>query len=88
MTVQNGATVTSRTGYVGYNSTSRGVVTVIGAGAQWLMSDNLAVGVTGTGFLIIGEGGVVRNSLGFVGYNAAAVARSPSPARLGLDPQQ
>ena len=66
-------TVTSTTGYIGYNVASNGTVTVSGAGAQWTNTGDLAVGTSGTGTLSIGAGGTVTNINSYVGLNLGSV---------------
>ncbi|MCP4565836.1 MAG: autotransporter domain-containing protein [Bosea sp.] len=69
LAIENGGTVTSGSlTYIGRSSGSTGSVTVTGAGSTWTNNDTLAVGSSGTGTLIIEDGGTVSNARGFVGW--------------------
>ena len=63
-TIQNGATVNSATGYVGYTADASGTMTVTGSGSTW-NADEFHVGKSGAGTLNITGGGGV-NSAGSV----------------------
>jgi fibronectin-binding autotransporter adhesin len=71
LTIEQGGKVTSATGIVeNGNSTDYsppGIVTVMDVGSEWVNSGELNVGYNGTGTLIIKEGGVVRNTDGYLG---------------------
>lgn len=59
--IENGGTVTNGIGYIGASSPGgAGTVTVTGAGSSWINSDNLYIGLSGTGTLTIEDGGTVR----------------------------
>lgn len=60
LNIENGGLVTnSDDGFIGYNAGSSGTVVVSGAGSQWTSSGGLFVGVSGTGILAVGNGGLV-----------------------------
>jgi T5SS/PEP-CTERM-associated repeat protein len=58
--------VSGAAGYIGYNTDSRGMATVTGTGSTW-SNDNLHVGESGTGTLVISNGGAVSDNAGIVG---------------------
>ena len=60
-----GVNVSSRSGYLGYNSGSTGTATVTGAGSKWTNSNDLYVS---NGTLAIEAGGQVNSFDGNVGY--------------------
>ena len=60
LNVSNGATVSSRSGYIGRNAGSTGQVSVNGAGTQWNLSSGLFVGGSGTGSLDVLNGARVN----------------------------
>ena len=61
--------VESTWGCIGYKSGSAGNVTVSGNGSLWANSEYLRIGSSGSGTLIITEGGEVSNSQnGFIGF--------------------
>jgi len=71
--ISGGAVVSNETGYVGYASGSTGVVTVDGSGSTWtchmeFLDAGIVVGRLGNGTLDISNGGVVSNTVGYVGY--------------------
>ncbi|HEX4131124.1 MAG TPA: hypothetical protein VHZ24_13875 [Pirellulales bacterium] len=51
---------TLQTDYLGYTAGSMGTVTVGGAGSQWITSNEIDVGYSGTGVLNIANGGTVQ----------------------------
>ena len=58
--ITNGATATSsRSSYIGYNSTASSAVLIDGAGSTWTNSGGLYVGYSGNGTLSITNGGAV-----------------------------
>ena len=57
--IQNGITVNSLKGFLGYNSGSTGVATVDGVGSTWTNGYDLYVGLSGSGTLNIVGGGTV-----------------------------
>jgi T5SS/PEP-CTERM-associated repeat protein len=59
LSVTGGGQVMSRTGQIGLLSTGTGVVHVHGPGSNWTNSENLYVGVAGTGDLRVYNGGSV-----------------------------
>ena len=69
MTVNGGSDLYSSTGYIGYNSSVLGEVTVDGNGSTWSNSSDLVVGQYGNGTLNITEGGAVDCShSNYIGY--------------------
>ena len=69
MRVLDGRVVESTWGCIGYKSGSAGNVTVSGNGSLWANSEYLRIGSSGSGTLIITEGGEVSNSQnGFIGF--------------------
>jgi len=62
--IADGVTVTSATGYLGYNSGSTGTVTVTGGGSKWTTQNDLHVGDSGRGTLSIEAGGQVGGGNG------------------------
>ena len=70
LTIQNGVTVSSNYGFLGYNPGSTGAAAVSGAGSTWA-SVGLFVGYSGHGTLNITNGGTVDGSC-TVGENAGA----------------
>jgi T5SS/PEP-CTERM-associated repeat protein len=67
LTIHNGTSVQSASGYVGYSSGSVGVATVDGAGSAWT-TGSLTVGNNGHGTLNITHGATVNSNIGFIGY--------------------
>ena len=67
LTITNGGQVSNRFGFVGYNPTAVGVVTVDGPGSTWNNTDNLFIGDQGDGTLHISNGATVSNYIAFVG---------------------
>ena len=61
--------VDSRRGILGLQAGSDGQVTVSGVGAKWLVDDELTVGSSGSGELVIEAGGVVESAFGTVPAN-------------------
>lgn len=77
LTIADGGVVdTGDVGVVGYYNTASGLVTVTGAGSQWMMASDLALAVEGTGELTIADGGeVIVNSgtgVAYLGANGVA----------------
>lgn len=70
--ITNGGVVTDLLGYVGYDTTGVGTVTVNGLGSQWISTGGLTVAASGNGTLHIANEGVVSNTTGIIG----AVANS------------
>jgi fibronectin-binding autotransporter adhesin len=67
MHIADGMTVQSTTGYMGYRSGSRGVVTVDGPGSTWSNPGALYVGSYGEGRLDILNGGTISSGSGVIG---------------------
>jgi fibronectin-binding autotransporter adhesin len=60
LNISNGGSVSNSFGYLGFKGTgSAGTVLVDGSGSTWTCSDNLYVGISGTGTLHITNGGLV-----------------------------
>ena len=70
--ITNGGIVASSQGFVGYDRTATGTVTVNGVGSQWTNSAELIVGFIGNGRLNITNGGVVSNTIGTIGSNGGS----------------
>ena len=60
--IADGVAVKSYDGYIGYDSSSTGAVTVDGAGSSWTSFSSLYVGRNGSGSLTVTAGGHVANS--------------------------
>lgn len=76
--IQNGGVVTSGWSYVGAGPGSQGNVTVSGRDANgnastWSSTDQINIGDSGTGSLLIQNGGVVNSALGSIGYSSGGV---------------
>jgi len=76
MTVADGATVLSSSGYLGYDPGSNGTATVTGDGSEWTSSTSLYVGRFGSGTLDIHAGGHVSNVTGFLGGTSDSTGRA------------
>ncbi len=72
LSIADGGSVTTRSGYVGLGSGSEGTATVTGTGSIWSMSGELRVGSFGTGTLNIADSGSVTNTWGWVGGQAGS----------------
>ena len=70
--VNDGATVTSKDGIIGYNIGSSGVAVVNGSGSFWDVSQSLLVGVSGSGALTVEDQGRVASHNGFIGANPSS----------------
>jgi fibronectin-binding autotransporter adhesin len=73
LTIQNGITVYSTLGFLGFQNGSTGAATVAGTGSTWTNSSTLYVGYDGAGTLSITGGGAVSSSGGYVGYENGAI---------------
>lgn len=62
--IENGGRVNNQLGYIGLWAGSQGNVTVTGAGSEWNNSSVISVGNSGTGSLIISDGGNVTTGSG------------------------
>lgn len=58
--IADGIVVSSRNGYLGYQTGSAGEATVDGNGTKWQMTGNLAVGYGGSGSLAIQNGALIE----------------------------
>ncbi|MEP9372814.1 hypothetical protein [Mesorhizobium sp. KR1-2] len=77
LAIADGGSVTNAIGYIGRYAGSTGTVTVSGTDASgnastWTNSDSLYVGVYDTGTLTVADGGKVRNTTGYVGWNGGS----------------
>ena len=76
LTIDNGDFLASDYGYIGYDSTATGMVTVDGWGgtfcSTWSNSSDLYGGYNGSGTLSITSGGSVSNTNGYIGYNSGS----------------
>jgi outer membrane autotransporter protein len=70
LTIEDGGSVSNTDGYIGYNSSGSGAVTVTGTGSAWTNGGQLMVGRVGTGELTIEDGGTVTSSSGTIGTYA------------------
>jgi outer membrane autotransporter protein len=76
LNILNGGSVVSSKGLIGVSEGSKGAVKVSGEGSSWTNRDpqdasklgSLFIGSSGTGTLLIEDGGQVSNDGGFVGY--------------------
>ncbi|MEO8023509.1 autotransporter domain-containing protein [Polaromonas sp.] len=76
LTVSNGGTVSSATGYLGFDAGAVGNATVTGAGTRWT-NGQLRVGNGGNGTLTVSNGGTVSSAGdGYVGFDAGAVGNA------------
>jgi len=67
LVVRDGINISSSRGYLGYDSGSTGIATVVGAGSEWTIGGLLNVGREGDGTLTVQEGGQVSNGSGNLG---------------------
>jgi T5SS/PEP-CTERM-associated repeat protein len=72
ISIRDGVTVTSGTGYLGYNANSRGTATVTGTSSKWTNTGILYVGYSGTAAMTIADGGTVGNTYAYLGNNAGS----------------
>lgn len=72
LSIYNGATVNSRSGYIGYLAESSGVATVDGPGSTWNNTSSLYIGNSGSAMLNISSGSTVINGSGYIGYNSGS----------------
>ena len=68
VTVSSGDEIASMNGYLGYDASSTGQVTIDGSGSAWRISDRLYVGEYGNGALEITNGGMVTSEFGRLGH--------------------
>ncbi|MFC1635916.1 autotransporter domain-containing protein [Planctomycetota bacterium] len=66
--INNSSVVTDADGFIAYDPTGSGIVTVTGPGSQWINSGVLHIGHGATGLLNISNGGIVTASSGVVIY--------------------
>jgi T5SS/PEP-CTERM-associated repeat protein len=73
LSITNGGQEASSYGFIGNNAGSDGNVTVAGSGSAWVnLTANLSIGYSGTGNVLISDGGTITNSGGVLGYNAGS----------------
>ncbi len=74
LTIKNGVTVASGSGYLGYSEGSTGIATVDGSGSSWRNSGSyFYVGRSGTGILeIINGGSVITTAGSFIGTSSGS----------------
>lgn len=76
LTITDGGAVSGAyNNYIGYDSESRGRVTVSGTGSQWRTSGILYVGNSGSGELTVENGGTISSSYAFLGSNNDSLGR-------------
>ena len=68
LTISGGSDVASAGGTQGFNLLTIGAVTVTGTGSTWINSEDLFLGVVGTGLLSVLDSGRVENQDAFVGH--------------------
>ena len=66
LTIRDGLSVSSTTGYLGYFASADGTATVSGNGSTWDNSGDLYVGRAGSGMLIVEDGGTVINATAYL----------------------
>ncbi len=59
--------------YVGYNAGSTGTITVTGSGSTLASGRNVYIGQSGTGTLVISDGGIVSDAYGEIGTVANSI---------------
>ncbi len=74
MTISDGSTVNSSTGYIAGFLVGTGSSTITGTSSVWNMSGNLYAGFGGSGNLLISNGGLVSDVNGYAGYKANSSA--------------
>lgn len=72
MEINSGSSVSSSSGYLGYNNSVAGAVTVTGAGSTWTSVNDFMVGRSGTGTLSLLDDGVISNANGTIGWLAGS----------------
>ena len=72
LTIENGATISNASAYIGFSSGGTGAVTVSGTGSTWTNSSVLYVGHAGDGQLTIENGATVSNTGAFIGVNSGS----------------
>jgi len=93
LTVAGGGVVRSPRAIIGEFDDGMGIVTISGAGSQWINAQQLFVGMSGSGSLIIADGGFVSTDSSYVGFSegtgavtvrgAASQWVSASPIQIG-----
>ncbi|PDS75805.1 autotransporter domain-containing protein [Rhizobium sp. L43] len=74
LTIDDGGAVDNINGSIGYFSgAASGTVTVTGSGSTWTNSQDLTVGDSGAGTLIISNGGTVTSASGYISNDSSAV---------------
>ncbi len=74
LTISNGGRVDNDAGYVGrFSSSSNNAVIVTGAGSLWSNRSDLHVGYNGaSNFMSIGNGAIVENAIGYMGFASSS----------------
>jgi T5SS/PEP-CTERM-associated repeat protein len=65
--VETSGSINCRSGYIGYGSGARGVVTMNGSGSTWVSNVDLFIGCSGIGDLTIVNGALVGNRDAYIG---------------------
>ncbi|EJT02585.1 autotransporter domain-containing protein [Rhizobium sp. CCGE 510] len=74
LSIDDGGAVDNINGSIGYFSgAASGTVTVTGSGSTWTNSQDLTIGDSGAGTLIISNGGTVNSASGYISNDASAV---------------
>ncbi|NYT31082.1 autotransporter domain-containing protein [Rhizobium sp. WYCCWR 11128] len=74
LTIENGGAVDNINGYIGYfSAAASGTVTVTGSGSTWTNSQDLTIGDSGAGTLIISNGGTVNSASGYISNDSTAI---------------
>lgn len=68
LTVDGGGVVQSQRAIIGEFDDGLGIVTISGAGSQWVNAQQLFVGMSGSGSLNIADGGFVSTASGSIGF--------------------
>lgn len=75
LNINNGALVTSDSGFVGQGSGSSGTVVVDGTNSKWLITNQLDLGgVNGTGIVTVSNGGALQSGNSFIAKDVNSVA--------------
>lgn len=73
LSIDDGGAVDNVNGYIGYFSgAASGRVTVTGSGSIWTNSQDLTIGDSGAGTLIISNGGTVNSASGYISNDSSA----------------
>ncbi len=72
MSISDGMSIESTSGYIGFKTGSTGEVTVDGVDSTWIIRDQFFVGARGDGTLNITGGGTASNDRGNIGYESGS----------------